>query len=87
MATNGVSFKVKVDIHIFSKAARIIVAVGLGISKSLQDTVGFQQHVFHSAKTHNVNISEAFIGLLWIIEPLIGPQLFQYELQDRSFGY
>lgn len=87
MATNGVSFKVEVDIHIFSEAARIIVAVGLGISKSLQDTVGFQQHVFHSAKTHTVNISEAFIGLLWITEPLTGPQLFQYEIKDLTVGY
>lgn len=66
MATNWVSFKVEVDIHVFSEAARIIVAVGLGISKSLQDTVGFQQHVFHSAKTHTGNITEAFIGPSWI---------------------
>lgn len=53
MSTYGVSFKIKIDIHIFSKAAGVVITVSFRIAKSFQNTVGFQQHVLHPLKnTH-----------------------------------
>lgn len=47
MAANGVSFKIKVDIHVLAETAGVIITIGLGVPESLQDAVGFQQRVFH----------------------------------------
>lgn len=48
MATNWIPFKVKVDVHIFPKSARVIVPVGLGIAKGLQNDVGLDEDIFYS---------------------------------------
>lgn len=48
MPTNRVTLEVKVDIHVFSKPAGVVITVGFGISKSFQNTVGLKQHILHS---------------------------------------
>lgn len=49
MPAYRVSFKVEVDIHVFSKPAGIVVPVRFGVAKGLQHAVGFQEDVLHSA--------------------------------------
>lgn len=47
-AADGVSFKVKLNIHVLSKAARIVVAVGLCIPKRFEYGIALDQNVFHA---------------------------------------
>lgn len=52
MATNWVTLEVKVDVHVFAKSTGIVIAVCLGITKGLQNIVGFYENIFDS-----VNVS------------------------------
>ena len=45
MATRWVTFEIKVDVHVLSKAARVIVACCLGVSKCLHDVIGSDEQV------------------------------------------
>lgn len=40
MTPNGVPFEVKIDVHVFAKATRVVIAIGLCITKCLQDNIG-----------------------------------------------
>ena len=35
MTTHRVTFEIKVNVHVFSKSTRVVIAIGLCISKSL----------------------------------------------------
>ena len=48
VTSNGVTFKVKVDVHVFSESGGVVVAIGLGVSKSLQDIVRLKENIFDS---------------------------------------
>ena len=39
MASDGVSLEVEVDVHVFTETTRVIVAIRLGVTERLQDTV------------------------------------------------
>lgn len=57
MPSYGISFKVKIDIHVFSKPTRVIIPVCFGISKCLQNDIGFNQDILHSTKQCYTSIS------------------------------
>ena len=50
MSANRVSLEVEVDVHVFTKATRVVVSVRLGVTKRLQDAVRLQQDVLHSVQ-------------------------------------
>ena len=40
VASHGVSFKVKVDVHVLAKSRWVVVAVGFSVAKSFQNVIG-----------------------------------------------
>ena len=48
MSPRRVAVEVEVDVHVFPEAAGVVVAVGFGVSESLEDAVGLQEHVLHT---------------------------------------
>ena len=45
VASHGVPFKVKVDIHVLAKSRRVVVAVGFSVAKGFQNVIGLQQNI------------------------------------------
>lgn len=39
VASDGISFKVKIDIHVFPESTGVVIPVGFGIPKSLEESV------------------------------------------------
>ena len=50
MAADRVALEVEVDVHVLAEATRVVVSVCLGVAESLQNAVGLQQNVLHSAR-------------------------------------
>jgi len=64
MATNGITFKIKIDVHILPKPTRVIISVCFSITECLQDTVRLQQDIFYS----EINRSDIdYLGLTTLI--------------------
>lgn len=53
MTTHWISFKIKVDVHVFAKPTGVIIPVGLGIAKGFQYNVGLDKHIFNSVNIRN----------------------------------
>eukprot|EP01137_Pigoraptor_chileana_P012030 Opistho-2@63812 len=51
LAANGIRLEIKLHVHVLSKAGRIVVAVGLGVAKCLQNGIGLEQLIFDLASS------------------------------------
>lgn len=51
MASNWITFEVKVDVHVFAESTGVIIPVCLGIAESLQNNIGLDENIFHSEMT------------------------------------
>ena len=50
VTTNWVALKVEVDVHVLAEPTGVVIAVCLGITESLEDTVGLQQNALDPEK-------------------------------------
>jgi len=48
MAADRVTFKVEVDVHVFTESTRVVVPVRLGVAERFQDTVRLQKDILDS---------------------------------------
>lgn len=47
VATYRVALKVEMYVHVFAETWRIVIAIGFGVTESLQDGVGLNENVFY----------------------------------------
>ena len=54
VTTHGVALEVKIDVHVFTEAAGVVVPVRLGVAERLQDDVRADQDVLNSKQTNTM---------------------------------
>lgn len=53
-SANRIGFIIKLDVHVFAEATRVVVSVRFGIAECLENGVALYEDVFHSA--NNIRI-------------------------------
>ena len=48
MTAQRVAFEIKINVHIFAKTTRIIVSIGLCVSKRFQNAIRLKQNILYS---------------------------------------
>ena len=61
MTSHRVALEVKVDVHVLAEPTRVIVAICLGVTERLQNTVGLQQNILHSEIQRKLNSANKII--------------------------